>query len=198
MFLKYYQLDTRRDPHYALGLALKMRWGCGRVLLRFLWKCTRVKSFHIPINERVSAPTSASDSASWTQYTGYTGYSWSTSVCAIHCHFGRIVKNKHFQRNGTPTMEMWPLPSSALLGVQILRRMACLTYSQEVVVPVNLSAVPPSTLHTMVSQWLIRCKSVPIPQPIAPTHTLWPLMRYSLMTYRKSGPLSSCASRGSQ
>jgi len=22
MFLKYYQLDTRRDPHYALGLAL--------------------------------------------------------------------------------------------------------------------------------------------------------------------------------
>jgi len=49
-------------------------------------------------------------------------------------------------------MEMWPLPSSALLDVQILRRMACLTYSQEVVVPVNLSAVPPSTLHTMVSQ----------------------------------------------
>jgi len=78
----------------------------------------------LPINERVSALAAPLACMCVHMY--------------VHRHFGRIVKNKHFQRN--------PLNGNVAPGVCACANTTpygsmwlALTYSQEVVVPANLS-----------------------------------------------------------
>lgn len=99
-------------------------WVC---LLRFPWKCIRPecrRPCRLPINERVSALAAPLACMCVHMY--------------VHRHFGRIVKNKHFQRN--------PLNGNVAPGVCACANTTpygsmwlALTYSQEVVVPANLS-----------------------------------------------------------